>query len=54
MSDLQIYELYNGGALPVQYEFDLMSLKIIQQVLLLFSLIWRTFVFYLYALTYVT
>ncbi|XP_041374433.1 cilia- and flagella-associated protein 65-like [Gigantopelta aegis] len=30
-SPKQIYELYNGGAAPVQYEFDLTSLKIIQQ-----------------------
>lgn len=30
--DVQVYELYNGGAVPVRYEFDLTPLDIIQKV----------------------
>ncbi|XP_052814504.1 cilia- and flagella-associated protein 65-like isoform X2 [Mya arenaria] len=31
ISPKQVYELYNGGAVPVQYQFDLTSLDLIRQ-----------------------
>ena len=31
-SVLQVYELYNGGAVPVHYELDLTPLDIIEKV----------------------
>ena len=33
-SPKQIYELFNGGALPVKYEFDVVPLELLKQVLL--------------------
>jgi hypothetical protein len=31
-SAIQIYDLYNGGSIPVRYEFDLTALQALQEV----------------------
>jgi hypothetical protein len=44
ISPKQVYELYNGGAIPVMYELDLTPLDIIQKVGLLIIFVQHVFV----------